>query len=105
MTGAAIMQWYLDTYKKRGIIPLLAEKPDMGHTIHKGAKVDAKRLLITPENTSLLGGSLYAVEPAGYREKKSKDGIVVARFEECVSIPKVGASYRLGSKELVPLSL
>lgn len=103
MMGADIMSYYLDAYKNNGITPILGEKPDIGHTIHEGLKVNAHRLLLNTENTTPIGGYIYAIEPAGSRPKKSGDGIVVGRFEECVYIPKEGNSVLLGSQELLPL--
>ncbi len=105
MTGADIMNWYFDLYQKRGITPLQGQKPDVGHTIHEGLKINAKRMLINAENTTLIGGHIYAIEPAGFRPKKSREGMVVGRFEECVYIPKDGNTILLGSKELVDLTI
>lgn len=103
MTGADIMSDYFDAYKNTGITPILGEKPDVGHTIHEGPKVNAHRLLLNMKNNTPIGGYVYAIEPAGFRPKKSGDGIVVGRFEECVYIPKEGNAVLLGSQELLSL--
>lgn len=105
MTGADVINYYFTTYKESGITPITVNKPDVGHTIHAGAKIDASRLLLCEENTTPIGGHIYAVEPAGFRPKKSGEGMVVGRFEECVYIPKLGNVILLGSKELLALTI
>lgn len=102
MTGVNIINYYFDTYQKRGITPLMGKKPDVGHTIHAGSKINANRLLLTTENTTPIRGHIYAIEPGGFRTKKSGEGVVVGRFEECVYIPKEGNVVLLGNKELLP---
>ena len=102
MTGANIINYYFDTYKKRGITPLIGKKPDVGHTIHAGLKVNANRLLLTAKNATPIGGYIYAIEPGGSRSKKSGEGLVVGRFEECVYIPKEGTAVLLGNQEFLP---
>ncbi len=102
MIGADIFNYYLDTYQRRGITPILGKKPDVGHTVHAGLKVNANRLLLTPENTIPIGGYIYAVEPAGFRLKKSEKGVVVGRFEECAYVPEEGNVVLLGNQELLP---
>lgn len=105
MTGADVANYYFDSYQERGITPLLGKKPDVGHTIHAGAKVDANRLLLCEENTTPIGRHIYAIEPGGFRPNKSGGGVVVGRFEECVYIPKLGNAILLGSKELLALTI
>ncbi|MDO8573736.1 MAG: M24 family metallopeptidase [Candidatus Daviesbacteria bacterium] len=105
MTGADVINYYFTAYKEGGIMPIIGNKPDVGHTVHAGVKVDAKRLLLCEENTTPIGEHIYAVEPAGYRPKKSGEGVVVGRFEECVYIPKLGNAILLGSKELLALTI
>lgn len=103
MTGADVANYFVEAYQKNGITPFMATNSDVGHTIHEGLKVNAKRLMLNMENSSLIGGYIYAIEPAGFRQKKSGDGILVGRFEECIYIPKEGNAVLLGSQNLLPL--
>lgn len=103
MTGADVANYFVEVYQKNGITPLVATNSDVGHTIHDGLKVGVKRLMLNMENSSLIGGYIYAIEPAGFRQKKFGDGILVGRFEECIYIPKEGNAVLLGSKNLLPL--
>lgn len=105
MTGADVVNYYLEEYKKRGINLIIGEKPDVGHTIHEGKKTDTKRLLLTAENTTPISGYVYAIEPGGARQKKSGARVVVGRFEESVYIPKDSPAIILGSQELLPMTI
>jgi hypothetical protein len=102
-TGADLVQYYSKTYLRHGITPLLGRTPDIGHTIHSGPKLQAKRLLLNASNLHHLADQFYAVEPAGRRKDKQGKHTLVGRFEECIYVPKYGKAILLGGTELAPI--
>lgn len=82
-SGADVAKYYLEEFKKHGI-ELLDVRNNVGHSIHSGPKDKAERVWLDLENDSLLGEGIFTIEPGGAR------GDLVARFEECIYIPKQG---------------
>jgi Xaa-Pro aminopeptidase len=104
-SGADLIHYYRQAYHDKGITQLQGEKPDIGHTIHAGPKINAHRLLLDESNTNLLADHFYAIEPAGSRQNKNGSELLVGRFEECVYFTKAGKAILLGDNEQVPLTI
>lgn len=102
MTAADVAKYYLNEFEKHAIV-LSDVRNNVGHSMHSGPKLPEKRLFLEKKVNKQLGSKIYAIEPGGYRNKKSSEGIVVGRFEECVFIPKEGKTIILGSQKLLPL--
>lgn len=103
-TGAEIAAHYIDAFQKRGIT-LLDVRNNVGHSIHSGSKADAKRIWLDLDNDQPLGEGIFTIEPGGCRDKRNGDGIVVARFEECIYIPPEGSAQILGYAKTAPLAV
>lgn len=102
MTASDIASFYFTEFEKRSVV-LSDARNNVGHSMHAGPKLPEKRTFLEKGFQKILGEGIYAIEPGGYRAKKSGDGIVVARFEECVYIPEEGKSKLLGILEELPL--
>lgn len=101
-TGAEIANYYLNIFAKKGIT-LLDARNNVGHSIHEGPKDQAKRVWLDQNNNEPLGEGIFTLEPGGIRPKKDGTGIVSARFEECIYIPKEGNAVILRNQELLPI--
>ncbi len=99
-TGADVAQYFLDEYGRRGVT-LLDVRNNVGHSMHAGPKREAKRIWLDLDNTKPLGPGVFTVEPGGI----GRDGMVIARFEECILIPKTGQATIIGSSQPIPLSV
>lgn len=97
-TGADVARYFLDQYEKFEVT-LLDVRNNVGHSMHSGPKSEAERIWLDTENANPLGVGLYTVEPGGI----SRDGMYVARFEDCIYISPAGGASILGITELVPL--
>lgn len=84
-TGAEVANYYIEEFKKRGIT-LLDVRNNVGHSIHAGSKEKTERVWLDLENTKPFGEGIFTIEPGGAR------GNLVARFEECIYIPKEGSA-------------
>ena len=101
MTAAAVSEIFFSAFEKHGVT-LSDPLNNVGHSIHAVPKSKSKRVYLDKETFTVMGEGLYAIEPGGYRQKRSGNGIVVGRFEECISITEKGAEI-LGRQQLLPL--
>jgi Xaa-Pro aminopeptidase len=102
MTAADIANYFFTEFAERNII-LTDVRNTVGHSMHSGSKLPEKRTFLEKGNHQVLGEGLYAIEPGGYRKRKSGEGFVVGRFEDCVYIPKSGNARLLGKTGFLPL--
>ena len=100
-TGRQVIELLQAVYERQDIT-IADVRKNVGHSMHAGLKKDAKRVWLDEENTTPLGEGIFTFEPGVY--KKSADGqrTLVARFEDCMYIPKKGFAEILGRKEPVP---
>ncbi len=98
-----IYDLFLNKYRENNISTLWGDNSNIGHTLHKGDKLSAKRLFISPDNKQIIGGEIFSLEPGGYQY--TGDELLVGRFEECVFVSKENKSTHLGNNSLFPLYL
>lgn len=103
-TGASVANYYSTIFKQKGVT-LLDVRNNVGHSIHEGPKEQAQRVWLASENHAPLGEGIFTIEPGGSRMRKDGKGIVVARFEECIYIPKIGHATIIGNFKELPLSV
>jgi Xaa-Pro aminopeptidase len=99
-TGDEVAQYYLDRFAGLGV-KLLDVRNNVGHSMHAGHKSQANRIWIDLQNRKPLGPGIFTVEPGGITD----DGEMVARFEECILIPKTGPATIIDSGPMVPLDV
>ncbi len=99
-TGAEVVRYYIDMYAKQNSI-ILDVRKNVGHSMHLGPKKGANRIWLDLENNNPLGSGIFTIEPGGM----SSDEKMVARFEDCIFIPAVGAARIVGPAEPVPVSI
>ncbi len=102
LTGAEVYNYFMDIFDQKGII-LCDVRNNVGHSMHTGQKGNAAISFLDTNNHEKLGEGIYAVEPSGYRQRKSSDGIVVGRFEDCIYLPARGKSIFLGNPKMLPV--
>jgi Xaa-Pro aminopeptidase len=102
MTAADVAEYYFSEFEKR-TITLSDVRNNVGHSMHSGPKLPEKRTFLEKGNNTVLSEGIYAIEPGGYRKKKSGKGFVIGRFEDAIYIPKSGNAKLLGKSELLPL--
>ncbi len=93
-TGAEVLQACAEAFQQTNTT-LQDSRNNVGHSMHDGPKVKANRVWLDQENVAPLGEGIFAVEPGGIRTGKNGETLV-ARFEDCIYIPKTGHARVLG---------
>lgn len=92
-TGAEVSQYFAEAFQRTGTT-LLDVRDTVGHSVHSGAKAKADRIWLDRDNSEPLGEGIFTVEPGGIRTGKHGE-VLVARFEDCIYIPKTGSAIVL----------
>jgi Xaa-Pro aminopeptidase len=100
-TGAQVAKYYIEAFQKNDIM-LLDVRDNLGHSMHEGPKENTKRVWLDLQNATPLGEGIFTLEPGGMRLKKNGKNILIARFEECIYLPKSGNATIVGGTKETP---
>ncbi len=102
MTASDVARYFFDIFDMHGIV-LSDSLHNVGHSMHEGLKLESHRIFLDKDTDIVLGEEIYAIEPGGFRQKKTGEGILVGRFEECILIGS-DTSQILGRRDLLPVT-